>query len=166
MKSLYIIRHAKSSWATPTLPDFERPLNKRGLNDAPLMGRVLAEKGIKVDLILASPAHRAISTARLIAAEIGYPVAEIETDRHIYHANVDDLLEIIGLIDDQYEKVAIFGHNPTFTYLSNYFTNANIANMPTNGVVAVAFDTESWETISPQNASLLFFEYPKLHNIK
>ena len=164
MKSLYLIRHAKSSWATASLSDFERPLKSRGLSDATLMGKILFKKSLTIDLIRSSPANRAISTARLIAQEIKYPLDEIQTVKKMYHATMDDLLSIIYFENDEYDNVALFGHNPTFTDLSNYFTNAQIMNVPTTGIVAITFDTQNWGEVSPQNASLKFFEYPKLYH--
>ena len=79
MLQLTLIRHAKSSWKDTTLKDFERPLNKRGRHNAPLMGRVIQDSGLSFDRMVSSPAERAITTARLIAAQLGYPEQQIQT---------------------------------------------------------------------------------------
>jgi len=163
MKTLCLIRHAKSSWKFPNLSDFDRPLKKRGISDAPLMGTVLKQKGVKPDLMLSSPANRAISTAKLIAKELGYPQMDIEQNKGIYHAYTTDLLKIVQNIEDKYSTVCIFGHNPGFTDLANFLTGATIFNVPTSGVCCVHFPISTWKDIAQNKGELAFFEYPKLY---
>ena len=139
MKTLYLIRHAKSSWKLSNLSDFDRPLKKRGISDAPLMGSVLKQKGVKPDLMVSSPANRAISTAKLVAKELGYPQMEIEQNKGIYHAYITDLLKIVQSIDDKHNTVCLFGHNPGFTDLANFLTGTTIFNVPTSGVCGITF---------------------------
>src|SRR3990172_739632 len=144
MKRLYIIRHAKSSWDNSNLQDFERPLNARGERDAPFMGQKLAERGIKPDLILSSPANRAFKTAKIVAETVGYKKKNIVSDQNIYLSDLKTILKIIQNIDDTKNDVMIFGHNPCFTHLANYLSDANVDNIPTCGVFCVEFDIKSW----------------------
>ncbi len=163
MKTLYLIRHAKSSWKFPHLSDFDRPLKKRGIREAPLMGAVLKQKGIQIDHILSSPANRAISTAKLVAKELGYPSKDIEQIKGIYHAYVSDLLKIVQTIDDQHTAVCMFGHNPGFTDLTNLLSGSNIFNVPTTGVCCIQFEVDTWKKVAARQGRLVFFEYPKLY---
>ena len=163
MKTLYLGRHAKSSWDYSELSDFERPLNNRGRKDTPLMGNVFNEMNLMPDLIISSPALRACFTARIIAEKIGYPLEEIETSEIIYEGDSSDLIELIKSIDDEINSLMIFGHNPTLTIASNYFCEKRIGNIPTCGLVAIEFDINSWEEIDAVKGRQLFFEYPKKH---
>ncbi len=162
MKTLYINRHAKSSWANMGMADFDRPLNNRGENDAPMMGKRLKEKGILPDFILSSPANRAITTARIIATEIGYPLVNIQEDRNIYHASEVSILKIVKQQDDKIASLMIFGHNPGFTGLASILSGRWFDNIPTCGMVALKFDVSKWGEISAENGKILFFDYPKI----
>ena len=159
MKKLYIIRHAKSSRSDETLEDFERPLNKRGKANAPIMGERLKEKGIMPDIIISSPAKRAKTTAEIIAKEIGYE-KKVLFDANIYEANVNELSKILRALDDKNKTVFLVGHNPSLNDLANYYVHHE-ENIPTCGVVEIAFACEKWADIEPKNAKLLSLEYPK-----
>ncbi|MEO1054867.1 MAG: histidine phosphatase family protein [Bacteroidota bacterium] len=161
MKTLYLVRHAKSSWADPSLSDFERPLNGRGKRDAPVMGGRLKRRGIMPDLMLSSPAKRAFKTCKVIAKEIGYPKESIVRDRAVYHADEDELLEIMQQQDDKYESIMLFGHNPGFTYFANELAHTEIDNIPTCGVFACELNIEQWSELRFGTAKMLFFDYPK-----
>jgi phosphohistidine phosphatase len=161
MKTLTLIRHAKSSWSQPELADFDRPLNKRGKGDAPLMGRRLARRGIRPELFVTSPAKRALKTARLIANEIGYPGKRLVTDERIYAALAEDLLEVLQGLDDDLGEVWMVGHNPSLTDLANYLTGASIDNIPTCGVVRAAFDIRRWKQLAHGSGELALFDHPK-----
>lgn len=158
---LTLIRHSKSSRDDISLDDFMRPLNDRGKKDAPEMGRRLRESGVQPDLIVSSPAKRAIKTARFIAAEIDYPEAKIIEADEIYEGDADELLELVLHLPEEKRDVMLVGHNPGFTGLANIFLRPGIENIPTCGVVRLAFDAQHWRDISPQRASLLVFDYPK-----
>ncbi|MBT8379033.1 MAG: histidine phosphatase family protein [Ignavibacteria bacterium] len=160
MKTLYLVRHAKSSWKDSSLDDIERPLNKRGKRDAPFMGELLSEKGIKPNVMFSSPAKRASKTAQAIAEQIGYPKNDIIFDEAIYEASSRELVDFIKKIDDQYNSVMIFGHNPGFTMLNNFLSKEYIDNLPTCGVIALEFNS-SWKDIDKNSAKVLFFDYPK-----
>ena len=157
-KILYLVRHAKSSWSNSSLTDRERPLNKRGRRSAPDMGRRMAVQGHKPDLIVSSPANRALSTARTIAKELGYDDADIVTDEAMYFGSMQDVLE--GL-DDSYNKVMVVGHNPTMTYHMNSLANASVDNMPTCAVAVIGFEIASWADLYSTGGELLEYDYPK-----
>jgi len=161
MKTLYINRHAKSSWDHPDLSDFDRPLNKRGLGDAPEMGKRLSDKNEGIELFVSSPANRAITTARLIAKEVGYPPEKIKEIRDIYHASARSILEIVNGFDAQYDRIIIFGHNPGFTDLTENLTGEYLGNMPTCGICKVEFHVDSWKDVGYESGVLKFFDYPK-----
>jgi phosphohistidine phosphatase len=164
MKTLYIIRHAKSSWDQPGLSDFDRPLNERGKRDAPRMGKRLKEKAVVPNLMLSSPAKRALSTCRRIAEILGYLPDKIKTEKSLYHADEDEILSVIRNIKDKHDVLMIFGHNPGLTDFVNQLSHKKtltIDNIPTCGVVAFRFDVESWQRIDFGMGDLLFFDYPK-----
>lgn len=161
MKQVLFVRHAKSSWADPVLKDKDRPLNKRGVRDAPLMAKRCIDAGLKVDLVLSSPAVRAMSTA--IEFHKAYKItAEILTESNLYHGDVDDYEDALRLVDDEVQCVAIFGHNPGLTYLANeLFSNRYIDNVPTCGVVVATADIDYWEDFAVKKSDLRDFLYPK-----
>jgi phosphohistidine phosphatase len=161
MKTLIIVRHAKSSWDNPSLSDHERPLNKRGLRDAPVMGARLAEWGPPVDRVISSSAARALATAEFVTQEMGLPWDEIQIEDALYHASEDDMLEIIQEQDDYIDGLMIFGHNPGMTYLVNDLSDLYLDNLPTCGVVILQFDVDSWSEVGGVEASTADFDYPK-----
>jgi phosphohistidine phosphatase len=160
MKTIYLVRHAKSSWEDPKLADFKRPLNTRGKKDAPFMGVQLNNKQIEPDLILASPAKRAKKTAQAIAEKISYPAKNILFKDEFYEASEKTLLDIIKKIDERFDSVMVFAHNPGLTQLNNLISNNYIENIPTCGVVALECDKE-WSDVGKNSCKLLFFDYPK-----
>jgi len=161
MKTLYLVRHAKSSWNYPELSDFERPLNKRGNHDAPLMGKLLKEKSIKPDRMVTSPATRALITARYVAMNLNYQLEKISIDERLYDAGQNDILEVIGEVGSKVNNLMIFGHNPGLTYVANSLCEEYIDNIVTAAVYSINFETESWTSISNKNSSFNFYEYPK-----
>src|ERR1700687_471476 len=118
MKTLFLIRHAKSSWGDTALPDKDRPLDDRGRQDAPKMGKRLAKRDVKPDLVVSSPALRALTTAQLIAEAAGYKRKDIVVDDRLYASNSDDLLAVIRELDKKLDCVMLVGHNPEFTDLA------------------------------------------------
>lgn len=164
MKKLYMVRHAKSSWEHPGLSDFDRPLNDRGKQDAPKMGERLKERGIHLNLMLSSPARRAMSTCKRIADSIGYRRENIRTDRNLYHTGEDEILEIIRRLDNDVDAVMIFGHNPGMTDFVNALNRNQepyIPNVPTCGIVAFQFNISDWNVVSFGTGEFLFFDSPK-----
>lgn len=162
MKNLTLIRHAKSSWKNAYLLDIDRPLNKRGKRDAPVMGKRLAERDFRPDLLVSSPATRALVTAEIIAEEIDYPIEEIVIDRRIYGADVTEWLQVIHSLEDALDDVACFGHNPGMTDLANYLSSSYyIDNVPTCGIVELTFDVEMWAGVGHVEPTRIYFDYPK-----
>jgi phosphohistidine phosphatase len=165
MKKLFIIRHAKSSWDSKVRSDFDRPLNKRGLRDAPMMGKILKKAKIIPDLILASSAKRAKKTAIFISNEIGYKENDIVFDEDLYLSSVDELVDIISEVDSDINTLFIVAHNPGVTNFVNSFCKEKISNLPTTGIFSMEFDISSWKSISTQSAKKCFFDYPKRHQL-
>lgn len=161
MKTLYILRHAKSSWEFEELSDHDRPLNKRGRSDAPLMGQELAARGVQLNLIISSPAVRALTTATLVGKELGYDPDDIAVDERIYGAGKEDLLDIVKNVPDDVDYLMLVGHNEAITEFANLLTPERVVSLPTAGVVALEFGSSTWKDISKKNASLLFFDFPK-----
>lgn len=160
-KHLFIIRHAKSDWNFE-VGDFDRPLNARGFNDAPFMARRLAEHIIQPNLLISSPAKRALTTAQIFAAHLHTPVKDIQINAHIYEAASAGLLRVINEIDNQYDRVALFGHNPGITALVNDLANEYVANITTCGIAHIHFDqVEDWALISGGLGRMIWFAYPK-----
>ena len=163
MKTLYIIRHAKSSWEDPNQDDFDRSLNDRGKRDAPRMGKRLKEKDIRPDLILTSPAKRAFSTAKRIAKVLKYDKDGIKADKRLYHADEEVILSLVQGLKDKHNIVMVFGHNPGLTDFVNSFQSGelDIDNVPTCGVVAFELDIDSWKNAAWGKGKIKFFDYPK-----
>ena len=163
MKTLYLARHAKSSWKFPGLDDFERPLNKRGRKNAPFMGKILKKLKVAPNLIISSPANRAAMTARIIAHKIKYPLDEIRYSEAIYEFSANAVIQVIKQIDNTVDQVMLVGHNPALTDLANYFSGEPISNIPTCGIFCVDLDISSWAKIIEHCGKLIFFEFPKKH---
>lgn len=165
MKTLYLIRHAKSSWTDPSLADQERPLNKRGLRDAPLMGQRLADRKVRVDAIWSSPALRAAQTARHFAHALNYPRKEIQLRDRLSASAIDELLLEIRSCPDEVKGLLVIGHNPVISECANILIGGgretNIESIPTCGIVALEFSLSSWQQIGEQGGRMLFFDYPK-----
>lgn len=161
MRTLFLIRHAKSSWDSPGLRDFDRTLNDRGRHDAPLMAQVLVKQDVKPDLIVSSPAKRALSTARFFAHAFGIAEADIVQVPEVYEASPRDILQVIMQFPDAAHTVLLFGHNPTFTEVANYFSEAMIDNVPTCGIVQVESSADAWKKIYEDNARVKACFFPK-----
>jgi phosphohistidine phosphatase len=163
MKTLYLMRHAKSSWSFDELTDQERPLNDRGRTDAPHMGQALAKRQLALGLLVSSPAVRALSTAVLVARELDYPRDEIKVEPAIYQADLDTLLGVIRGLPDAANSVLLTGHNPTITDTANYLlpNDGLTSEMPTAAVLCLHFKTDHWAEAGPANAEFYFYDYPK-----
>jgi len=160
MKTIILVRHAKSSWKNMMLADHDRPLNPRGKQNAPEMGRRLKSRNILPELLLASTAKRAKSTAKMIAKEIGY-MDKVMKSKSLFHAGTSEIIKIIQSLDNRFSVVMLFGHNPGFTSCANALTPSMIENIPTCGVVSIEFDIQTWKEIKPGSGNLQFFDYPK-----
>ena len=159
-KQLILVRHGKSDWKnSPVVEDFDRPLNKRGKKNAPEMAERLLNQGFDFDLMVSSPAKRAKSTAKFFAEVFDYK--EVTYESAIYEAGTSKLLKVVKKLDDQFQKVIMFGHNPGFTDFANQLTKADIYNMPTAGVVVINFPFDSWEMVSMGTGKIALFDFPK-----
>ena len=161
MKTLLLVRHAKSSWDQPGLADFDRPLNERGKKDAPEMAKRVKEKGIKIDHLVSSPAKRAKKTARYFAEEFGFKKDEIHLVEELYGAGLPEFLRAVQTIGDKYDTVALFSHNPGITDFASSLTNVRVDDMPTCAVFALQIETDSWKNFAGAEKNFLFFDYPK-----
>lgn len=161
MKKLYLIRHAKSSWDDSSQSDFERPLNKRGEHDAPIMAKFLNENKLEPGLFLSSPANRALTTAQIFAGEFQCPADQIVTDHRIYEAGIRELITVIREIDNENKVVLLFGHNPGLTSLTNLLGDKFIPEMPTCAIVGLKFEVNSWSEVERHSGKIILFDYPK-----
>ena len=162
MKTIVLVRHAKSSWKDLRLDDFDRPLNKRGKKNAPFMGNKLKERQIMPDLVLSSPAKRARKTATAIAKAIGYPKKKIVFDDNMYHASARHLFEMVRDLDDKYETIMLFGHNPDFNDLADMLLKKNpVHNIVTTGVYCIKLNVDQWQKVLEEKGEPVFYDYPK-----
>lgn len=161
MKRLTLVRHAKSSWKDPELADFDRPLSKRGKQEAPLMGTRLAAMEQQPELLVSSPAKRAKKTARLIAQELQFADERLLFRPEIYEAEPETLLNVVRGLDDCWQHVLLVGHNPGLTELGNLLAACGIENIPTCGVLCIDFDAVSWRNIGPGSGTLVYYDTPK-----
>ena len=161
MKTLTLVRHAKSSWKDASLRDRERPLNKRGNRDAPVMAQRIAAAGIRPSLIISSPAVRAWTTAKVVAKELGYPREFLQKEDDLYLASLDSLLDVVAAQEAGFNNLMLFGHNPGLTDFANYLSPGLTNNVPTTGVVCVNFDCDDWSLYDRPNTDLILYDYPK-----
>ena len=161
MKTILLIRHAKSSWDDVALSDFERPLNDRGKRDAPMMARRLTDKKIKIDSFVSSPAKRAKKTAFFFAKEFGVDENDIVYKTELYAAPKDVFYEVIEKLDNSSDHVAVFSHNPGITEFANSLTSVHADDMPTCSIFAVKSDAKKWNDFAASKKEFLFFDYPK-----
>jgi phosphohistidine phosphatase len=161
MKTLFLVRHAKSSWDDSALSDKERPLTHRGKRDAHEMAERLAQSNVKPDLILSSSAKRAHKTAKIIAKKLGYKANNILVEDGLYAVAATSLRERIrSLGDDNAKCVMLFGHNPELTELAHRLSNT-VTRMPTCAVARFTLDAKSWANVGDGQAASATLDYPK-----
>ena len=169
MKTILILRHGKSDWGTPGLDDFERPLAKRGLNDAPLMGELLAQFDAVPEVILASPARRAKETTELVAKACGYR-RPIQWENSFYGGDSEAMLAALQRLPATVGRVMLVGHNPTLEEtIADLLCVAEVGwsdslpiRLPTAGLVCLDVDVVDWVDLEPGGATLRWFVIPKL----
>jgi len=163
MRILTLVRHAKSDWKDASLSDKERPLNRRGERDAPKMGKRLVEHGIRPSLIIASPAVRAWTTAKIIAREISYPAEFLQREDALYLASLNELLDAVAAQDDGFKSLMVVGHNPGLTDFANFLVPGLTNNLPTAGVISVQLEGDDWSLYEQAKTEILTYDYPKLN---
>lgn len=161
MKRLILVRHAKSGHKDGSLPDFDRPLNRRGREDAATMGRRLAARGILPDALVTSPAERALRTAEKLARELGTPGDRVRLEPLVYEADASILLDLVRAFDDAWESALVVGHNPGFHDLANALGSLAIEKLPTCAAVCLDVAVERWSEVQPGGGTLVFFEAPR-----
>ncbi|MBT8220711.1 MAG: histidine phosphatase family protein [Bacteroidia bacterium] len=162
-KTVFFIRHAKSSWKNLNLRDHDRPLNKRGKRDGPIMSNIILAKEGPIQQIITSTAVRAKETAKYFAKTHGVKKKDFVEESDIYHGDTLDYLSAARVWgNDEYDQIAVFAHNPGMNYLANTFTDRYIGNVPTAGVLKVVFDVERYKEINQSNGRLEAFYYPKM----
>jgi len=159
-KTLYLMRHADASWLETGQRDFDRPLSSLGKIHAQEMNGRLGERGIRADVILSSPAKRAIETLEFIRGNVGIPSSKVGFEESIYEADVSDLLTIIHALEDRHTSALIIGHNPALTWLINKITPVNIANAPAGTFASIHIATPRWQDFGSVDATLIDFDYP------
>jgi phosphohistidine phosphatase len=160
MKTLILIRHAKSSWNDPTLPDRSRPLATRGERDVATMGKRLSRRHVRPDVIVSSPAVRALATAKAIAKALHYKPRDIVVEDRLYAATVDSLIEVLEAIDSTWKCAMLVGHNPELSELVAHFSG-EITGMPTCAVAEFKFKAKSWKGIGRTRPVNSCFDSPK-----
>jgi phosphohistidine phosphatase len=161
MKTIYIVRHAKSSWNQTDMTDEKRPLMEKGKKRTKKVIDYLHKNHIEVDYIITSHAVRAYETAKILAHGLKYPIGNIKVDPQIYHADGDSILNQFYDLPDRFESVMIVGHNPSLTDLVNLFLTSPIDNLPTSGVVSFSFDTDQWEKVPVSVRRTNFILFPR-----
>lgn len=160
MKRIYLSRHAKSSWNDLSLSDHDRPLNKRGLRDAPMMAEKVSSLIPAVDILVSSSAKRALETSEYFAKALKFK--KITTESKLYHAGPSEILEVIGDLPSEYDSAFLFGHNPGFTFLYNHFARVPIDNLPTCGLFGLESTADDWYDVDTTNTRVELYIYPKM----
>lgn len=161
MKTLLLVRHAKSSWDDFSIKDFDRPLNDRGKSDAPMMAKRLLDREIEIDAFIASPAKRARKTAELFAKQFKESKDGIIFIDSLYLASTCTFSEVISKTDNQLDTIAVFSHNDGITAFANTLTNTKTDNIPTCGIFAVKIKAKQWSDFAEAEKEFWFFDYPK-----
>lgn len=162
MKTLILMRHAKAVHSDGLLSDFERNLNDRGKEDAAQMGNRLLHKKVNPDLIICSAAKRTAKTAKIVADQLGYHEHNINKEFDLYNCTVDEVINMIRQINDDYKILLLVGHNPVITSLAGYLTNTLIESLPTSGQVSIGFKGISWKQVARNMGELNWVDLPKL----
>lgn len=161
MKTLVLVRHAKSSWDHAGLADFDRPLADRGQRDAPRMVKRFSARNNAPDIILSSPARRAAETAAIFQTGLGLDDDRLVFDRQIYEADLHTLLGVVQALHDSWNSAMLVGHNPGLTQLCAQLVADAPANIPTAGVAVISIATDSWQNVRAGSQNKLQFDYPK-----
>ncbi len=160
-KTLLIVRHGKSSRQYDNISDIDRHLKERGIHEAYDMAGRIKSQHITPEMLISSPAARALHTAMIFARGLDHPLDQVELREIFYNGDEQDILDVIRQTPGETSTVMIFGHNPTFTDLANLFLSQELDNLPTNGIVCLEFDADQWSRIGKDNLSKEWVDYPK-----
>jgi len=160
MKTLYLIRHAKSGWNQPDTMDFERALSKKGKKDLNTIGSYLALRGVQPDIILSSCALRAQQTTDILAKKIGFEGVRYYL-KELYLTSIEEIKEIVMAQSNEIENIFLVGHNPQLHELANSILDEHLNKFPTLGIVSIKLDIEDWAEIEDVKGKLEFFIFPK-----
>jgi phosphohistidine phosphatase len=161
MKTLFLVRHAKSSWEDAYLDDIDRPLKTSGVKDSYLMSAFLKEKNILPELIISSPAVRALSTAVIFATGMNMPLKDIKISPELYESTPGEIQKVIRKTDNATNSLMIFGHDPSLTNLFMSLTGKNLEKIPTSAVVSISVNIQYWEELEPGKGILEYLYKPK-----
>ena len=161
MKTLILVRHAKSDWSDSTLSDFDRSLNGRGKEDAPVMAHRLLDNKVEIDAFISSPAKRARKTARIFAKAYKVKKDDMIFHDELYGASENVFWDVITKADNKFKSIAIFSHNPGITDFANLLTSTRVDNIPTCGIFAVKAECDNWKEFKEAEKEFWFFDYPK-----
>lgn len=159
MKTLYIVRHAKSSWAYQGIKDQDRPLKKRGINDAYLVSKAIQKKITRPDVFVSSSANRALHTSVIFCETFNYPLANLQINKSLYSFSDGYLIKTIKALDDGFNSAIIFSHDHGISDFVNKFGSVKIEHTPTCGIVGIQFDTKHWKNI--KKGKTILVDFPK-----
>jgi len=160
-RKLLIIRHGKSSWDNEGLDDIDRPLAQRGIRDAEEMARRIMALGPVPDQVFASPANRALNTARIMSRVWNMDPGSLQIHESLYMGHTSEISQVVGQARDDVARLAIFGHNPSFTMYGNTFLDDPLDNLPTAGVVIVTLNSNSWQKLKRTQVIHSMVDFPK-----
>jgi phosphohistidine phosphatase len=163
MKTIFIVRHAKAHRKGQNSSDFDRMITSKGQIDAHHMGHFLKSKNILPDLIISSPAPRAIETAKILANEMQYPQSKIEINQILYDIEFEELLKVLTHLDDDYQSVMFVGHNPPMSTMSDYLTKYGVGILSPGSIFCCEYKTDTWQAISKYGGMCKFLEFPEDH---
>ena len=158
-KKLIIVRHSKSSWKDLSLDDFNRPLNKRGKEDGPIISNYLSKRVNIIDSLHSSSSVRTFETSKFFIQRIKF--GKIKYDDNLYHSSSRSILTLIKNYSNEYSSVMVIAHNPGLTNLINQITNISLDNLPTTGLAEIDFNCDRWKDISAENSNLIDLKFPK-----
>lgn len=161
MKTLLLVRHAKSDWNDPSLKDYDRPLNDRGKRDAPMMAQRLIDKRVKIDAFISSSAKRARKTAEIFSYAFNRKKEDIVLVDDLYLAQPSVFLDVINKVSDDHNCIAVFSHNPGITDFANTLSEVRVDDMPTCSIYAVRLRVKHWKDFTDSNNEFWFFDYPR-----
>lgn len=166
MKTIYIVRHAKSSWEHEGIADIDRPLKKRGITDSHMLSKLLNKKISKPEIFLSSSANRALHTAMIFAANFNFPLSNLVIKKSLYSFSDGYLVKSIMALDDALDSAIIFSHDHGINTFVNKYGNKLIPHVPTAGVIGIQFDTKHWKSIKPKHGKTVLVEFPKHYRNK